>query len=119
MSDVRSLVWWELYLIFANVFRKLDVAAHEPQPEMVRFRDYILVVVNDTTAKNIAFTNLTSTAIRLLRGLTLPNYRKRSDRWPTRINGGRELLEDGPLIKKKWCGEVPTSGCRAAPRPSF
>ncbi|KAF9257284.1 cytochrome P450 [Marasmius fiardii PR-910] len=37
-----NLAWCELYLIFANIFRKLDLAAHEPQPEMARFRDYIL-----------------------------------------------------------------------------
>ncbi|KAF9258808.1 cytochrome P450 [Marasmius fiardii PR-910] len=37
-----NLAWCELFLILGNVFRKLDLEAHEPQPEHVHFRDYII-----------------------------------------------------------------------------
>ncbi|KAG7095945.1 hypothetical protein E1B28_006629 [Marasmius oreades] len=37
-----NLAWCEMYLILANVFRKLDLEAHEATPENMRFRDYIL-----------------------------------------------------------------------------
>ncbi|KAG7088781.1 hypothetical protein E1B28_012747 [Marasmius oreades] len=37
-----NLAWCEMYLLIANVFRKLDLEAYEATPGTVRFRDYIL-----------------------------------------------------------------------------
>ncbi|KAG7094565.1 hypothetical protein E1B28_005393 [Marasmius oreades] len=42
-----NLAWCEMYLILANIFRKLDFEAYEATPESVRFRDYILPLFHD------------------------------------------------------------------------
>ncbi|KAG7094568.1 hypothetical protein E1B28_005396 [Marasmius oreades] len=42
-----NLAWCEMYLILANVFRKLEFEAHEATLENVRFRDYILPLVHE------------------------------------------------------------------------
>ncbi|KAG7094555.1 hypothetical protein E1B28_005383 [Marasmius oreades] len=42
-----NLAWCEMYLILANVFRKLDLEIFESTPDSVRFRDYIVPLFHE------------------------------------------------------------------------